>query len=149
MITKKKLLFLLFFILTNCSYEAIYSKKSDLNILIKDFQLSGDKNINRKVISSLKLEENKKTGYQLKLTSNSNVEIISRSSTGSATIYRSTITVYLLLSEEDKVIKQKKFASSFTYNKNKNKFDFIQYQKNIKVNLINKITEEIFIFLNT
>ena len=80
---------------------------------------------------------------------NSKVEIISRSSTGSAAIYRSTITVYLLLSEEDKVIKQKKFASSFTYNKNKNKFDFIQYQKNIKVNLINKITEEIFIFLNT
>ena len=149
MIIKKKFLFLLFFILTNCNYEAIYSNKNDLNILIKNFQLSGNKNINRNIVSSLKLKENKKLGYQLKLLSDSNLEVVSRSSTGSAAIYRSIITVELSLTKQDEIIKRKKFSSSFTYNNIKNKFDLTQYQKNIELNLINKITEEIFIFLNT
>lgn len=148
MIIKQKFLFLLFFILTNCNYEAIYSNKNDLNIPIKNFQLSGNKNINRNIVSSLKLKENKKSGYQLKLLSNSNLEVVSRSSTGSAAIYRSTITVELSLIKQDEIIKQKKFSSSFTYNNIENKFDLTQYQKNIELNLINKITEEIFIFLN-
>jgi hypothetical protein len=148
MIIKQKFLFLLFFILTNCNYEAIYSNKNDLNIPIKNFQLSGNKNINRNIVSSLKLKENKKSGYQLKLLSDSNLEVVSRSSTGSAAIYRSTITVELSLIKQDEIIKQKKFSSSFTYNNIENKFDLTQYQKNIELNLINKITEEIFIFLN-
>jgi hypothetical protein len=148
MIIKQKFLFLLFFILTNCNYEAIYSNKNDLNIPIKNFQLSGNKNINRNIVSSLKLKENKKSGYQLKLLSDSNLEVVSRRSTGSAAIYRSTITVELSLIKQDEIIKQKKFSSSFTYNNIENKFDLTQYQKNIELNLINKITEEIFIFLN-
>ena len=49
--------------------------------------------------------------------------------------------------EENKIIKSKDFSSSFTYNNIENKFDLTQYQKSIELNLINKISEEIFIFL--
>ena len=35
------------------------------------------------------------------------------------------------------------------FNSIKNKFDLLQYQKNIEENLINKIAEEIIIFINS
>ena len=49
--------------------------------------------------------------------------------------------------EDNEEFKQKDFTSNFTYNNIENKFDFSQYQKNIEINLINGIIEEIFIFL--
>jgi hypothetical protein len=64
-------------------------------------------------------------------------------------MYRTTITVDFLLSDQAKTNKQKRFSSNFTYNNIKNKFDLKQYQKNVEINLINKITEEIFTFLKT
>ena len=115
-------------------------------------ELSGDKNINRKIISFLNLKENleKQTGYSLKLNSNKILEIVSKEKTGNTSIYRTTINVNVSLDDEDgKPIKQKEFSSNFTYNNMKNKFNLSEYQKNIDVNLLNKITEEIFIFLNS
>ena len=47
MIIKKTILVILFLTLTNCGYEAIYSK-NDLNLSIKDIQLDGDKAISKK-----------------------------------------------------------------------------------------------------
>ena len=111
-------------------------------------ETSGNKNINRIIVSSIKVEE-EKTGYQMKLVSSKNLEVISKDGTGNASIYRTTIIVDFLLSDQAKTIKQKRFSSSFTYNNIKNKFDLKQYQKNVELNLINKITEEIFIFLKT
>ena len=46
-------------------------------------------------------------------------------------------------------IKQKEFNSSFTYSNTQSKFDLSQYQKNIESNLINEISEKIFIYLRT
>ena len=64
----------MFFSITNCGYEAIYSKKDSVNCSIKDIKLAGNKNINRKIISLLNIEikgENKNR-YNLELNSNKN-----------------------------------------------------------------------------
>tara|TARA_B100000795_G_C22739362_1_gene414646 strand:+ start:95 stop:280 length:186 start_codon:yes stop_codon:yes gene_type:complete len=58
-----------------------------------------------------------------------------------------TLMVNLLLSGDEKIVKKKQFSEDFTYNNNQNKFELSQYQKNIEMNLINEITEKIFIFL--
>ena len=47
----------------------------------------------------------------------------------------------------DKVFKQKTFSANFTYNNTKNKFSLNQYKRNIENNLIDKIIDEILIFL--
>ena len=58
-------------------------------------------------------------------------------------------TIKILLNKKSETLKQKEFNSSFTYNNLENKFDLSEYQKNIEKNLINKMVEEIFIYLNT
>jgi len=148
MTMKKISIILLFLMLTNCGYDAIYSKNNSLNVLVNKIETSGNKNINRIIVSSIKVEE-KKAGYQIKLVSTKNSEVVSKDGTGNASIYRTTIIVDFLLSDQAKTIKQKKFSASFTYSNIKNKFDLKQYQKNVEINLINKITEEIFTFLKT
>ena len=51
--------------------------------------------------------------------------------------------------ENNEIKREKNFVSSFTYNNIENKFDLSQYQKNIEANLIQKLKEEIVIFLKS
>ena len=145
---KKNFLLLLLLILTSCSYEAIYSKKNLNEIIIQDFQLNGNKKINRKIVSYLNLKENKDSQYVLILDSNKLIEIVSKNKDGKPSIYKTTVSVNINLMKENKVFKQKNFTESFTYSNMRNKFDLSQNQKSIELNLIDKIIEDLFIFLN-
>lgn len=143
-------LFLILIFLTNCGYQPIYSKKDSLKIYIKTISLEGDKKINRKIIflANLKSQNSGSPPYNLKLISNKKIEVVARDNSGNATIYRTKITVTFTLEHEGKIFKQKKFSSNFSYNNILNSFDLSQYQKTIEENLINKIVEEIIIFIN-
>jgi hypothetical protein len=147
---KKICLIILFIGVSSCDYKPVYQQKVDLNLLIKEVQLEGNKNINRKVIKFLKLKDpkNKSSGYILKLNSTKKLAIISKDQAGDATLYRTTVTISVLLDSENKTIKQKTFSTNFVYNNISNKFDLAEYQKNIEATLINQLIEDIYIFLN-
>ena len=146
-----KKIFVLFVITTliGCGYNPIFSNKKNSNLVVKNFQVIGDKELNRKIISTLNLKKNDadESKFSLMINSEKKLDIVSKDKTGNASVYRTTILVKLSLNEENKIIKSKDFSSSFTYNNIENKFDLTQYQKSIELNLINKISEEIFIFL--
>ena len=76
------------------------------------------------------------------------LDIVSKDKAGNISIYRTTISVDVSLKENNKVFKERNFISSFTYNNLDNKFDLSRYQKNVEIDLINKVSEEILIFLN-
>ena len=148
----KKIFFLILILcLSNCGYNPIYLKKIDTEMLINSYQLIGDKNINRSIISQLGIKNNNNTDakYNLKLNSSKLVEAVEKDKKGNTSVYKTTITVKLLISEGDSIIKERTFTSSFVYNNTSNKFDLFQYQKNIDKNLINSLSEKISIFLTT
>ena len=146
---KKIFFFVAIIMLTNCSFEPIFLKKNT-NLIISKLELNGDKKINREIISILNINEKNQSefGYKLILNSNKKLEIISKDKAGNPSIYKITLNVNVSLVKEDETIKTKRFNLNFTFNNMKNKFDLSQYQKSIETNLLNKITEEIFIFLN-
>jgi len=146
---KKIFIALIIITLTSCDYEPIYSKKNSTNILIDKIELNGNKKIDRTVLSALNLENNKiESGYTLIITSEKKLEIVSKDKTGNASAFKTTINVKILLNKDDEIFKEKSFGESFTYNNMKNKFELSEYQKNIEINLVNKIAKEIFVFLN-
>jgi len=147
---KKICLIILFIGVSGCDYKPVYQQKTDLNLLIKEIQLEGNKNINRKVIKFLKLKDpkNKSSGYILKLNSTKKLAIISKDKAGDASLYRTTVTISVLLNDKNKIIKQKIFSTNFVYNNISNKFDLAEYQKNVETTLINQLIEDIYIFLN-
>ena len=147
----KKIFFILVVcMLANCGYEPIYTYKNKPSILIKDYELNGNRTLNRQILSRINLRKSKNEGVGLKLIINTSklLSIVSKDATGNASIYKITINANLSLNENNKTIKTKNFTSSFTYNNLDNKSDLANYQRNIEKNLINKISEEILIFLN-
>jgi hypothetical protein len=148
---KKKIFLILIIFLSNCGYNPIYLKKIDTEMLISSYQLIGDKNINRSIISYLGIKNNDNTNakYNLKLNSTKLVETVAKDKVGNTSVYKTTIRVELSISEGNSVIKERIFVSSFVYNNISNKFDLFQYQKNIDKNLIKNLSEKILIFLTT
>ena len=149
MILKKVNLIIILILLNSCGYESLYSKNNNIEIAIKKIELVGNKNISRKIIINTNLKENQNSNYNLILDSKKLIEVIAKDKNGNASIYKTTIVVNFLLEDDATKIKSKKFCSSFSYNNLANKFDLSQYQKNIEINLINNITEEILIYLNS
>ena len=147
-ITKKFFLYMLLFSLGNCSYEPLHSKKNNFNEEIRNFQLQGNKSINRKIVSSLKLNnEGEKTGYVLIINSTKTLESVSKDAAGNTSVYKTVVAVKISVLNDNKVIKKKTFNKNFIYNNIENKFNLSQYQNDIEKNLTNKIIDEILIFL--
>ena len=72
----------------------------------------------------------------------------SKNSKGQVNSYRTTLIVKLEIKENEKILKEKRFFQDFTYNNTDNKFDLVEYQSEINNNLINKIIEDIVIYIN-
>ena len=154
MIIKKLVFILTLLAVTNCGYEPIYSKKETLNISINKIELIGDKKINRSIVSFANLRETKNVNYSydLNLNSSKKVEVVSKNSAGNVTSFKITIIVKFSLkdpNDQGAVIKSKNFRTSFIYNNKKNKFDLLQYEKIVEKNLVEKIAEEITIYINS
>ena len=151
MLKKTSILLILCF-LFSCGYQPLYLKNNDLRDHISSVKLEGDKKINRTIISFLNLKENKdiKIGNELTLSRKKKIEVISKDKAGNPSTFRSILMVNVSLNDnKDKTIKQKKFSVSFSYNTVQNKFELSQYQKNIELNLIDEISEKIFIYLKS
>ncbi len=139
---------MLIFTLGSCGYEPMYSKKDALSKDIQSFKVEGDRGLNKKIISSLNLKNNRDAaGYKLIIKSNKKLESASKDVSGNTSVYKTKVSVKITLINNDKILKEKIFSSEFTYNNIENKFDLSQYQKDIEANLINEIIEEIYIFL--
>ena len=148
---KKTTLLLLLCFLWSCGYEPIYLEKNNLKQTIKVININGDQKINKMILSSLGIKEDRSstTGYILTLKSSKKIDVVSKDKTGNPSAYKSSIIVNFTLTNEETIIKQKEFNSSFTYNNSQNKFSLSQYQRNVELNLINEISEKIFIYLRT
>jgi|TARA_B110000967_G_C18661591_1_gene448442 hypothetical protein len=150
--TLKKLLILpILFLIINCSYEPIFSEKNINSISIGDLTVEGNKKINRLIANQLNINrnDNQDTSYDLNLNSSKKVETLAKDSRGNDSIYRTIITVNLTLKKQELIFKEKSFVLSFSYNNIENKFDLSEYQKNIETDLINKIIQEINIYLSS
>ena len=74
----------------------------------------------------------------------------SKDSTGKADTYLSTLIVSFKIKRQDDIlIYDREFSKSFTYKNRDNKLELVEYQNEILNNLINEITEEILLSLNS
>jgi hypothetical protein len=125
-----------------------------MNFSLSEIKESGEKNINRKIISrlNLKKENDNIVKYNLIIDSKKNKEIISKDINGNALTYRISIQISFVLTDvQDStlIFKEKVFLENFTYNNSDNKFNLSQYTKIIEENLIEKISKDMVIFLNS
>ena len=147
---KKKiiLIFCLFF-LTNCGYNPLYSSKSSSDILINKIETTGEKKINRQILSLLSLDEvgELENSYILNINTKKNKRIVSKDKQGNASVYNLNLEVNILLIKDDQKV-AKTFTSDFSYNTQKNKFELSREENKILNNLVESMVEKIILFIN-
>ena len=144
---KKIFTFILLIFLSSCGYEAIYSLKNTKNY---DFSISklsfiGDREINLKIKQKLNYytQETKDINFVLKITSTSEKIILSKNVAGDSTIFKNETIVNIDVFNKDKLKSNFIITESFSYDNNSNKFELKNYEKEIKRNLADIITEKL------
>jgi hypothetical protein len=146
----KKILIILLLFIVGCGYQPIYLNKNLKNFEFYKIETKGEKKINRQIINTIGFKENAIDDDLNNLSLNSYfiVEETAKNSKGQVQSYRSVITIDLKISKKEKIIISKKFSEEFSYNNKENRFELIEYQNEIKENLLAKSIEEIILFLN-
>ncbi len=143
--------FLIFiFLLTSCGYQPLYSSKNSNKLIFKEIEFQGDKSINRNLISSTFIKEDAQNYLYEKIIIKNEKTIVetSKDSKGIPESYRMTIDLQVSIIDKGNIIKEKNFSREFLYKNIDNKFDLYEYEIDVQQNLINKITEELIIYLN-
>ncbi len=142
--------FLFVFLLTvGCGFKPIFvNKKVNFGIdnLVYDKKNKVDISINKKLKNYRNLE-NKEKILDLEISSNIDKVVTSLDDRGDAKSFRLEIEVSTIVKKNNNTKYQKIFNKSQNYNNSTNKFDLKKYENSIKENLINKITEEIIVFI--
>ena len=143
----KKILILFFFV-TACGYEPLHVNKNE--IFFKKITLIGDKQINRKIISSLSIKEKPQNlkDNQIILESSKIINTTSKDERGQPKTFRTNVMVKLIILENGIKLKEKIFSENFSYQNRDNKYDLFSYQDEIQNNLVNKIIDNLTIFIN-
>ena len=146
----KKILLILTLFLYSCGYQPIYINKNLNNLEFAEIVLKGEKDLNRIIIESLSLKESESnlSLNKIQITTNTLIEETSKNSKGQVQTYRTIINVELLITKNGELIKSKIFMEDFSYNSRDNKFELVEYQDEVRDDIIKKIIEEIVIYLN-
>ena len=149
---KKIFTFLLFLFLSSCGYEAIYSKKNskNYNFFISELSFIGDKDINLRMkerLSNYTFNEKNKN-FALKIFNSSTKEVAAKNTLGDAVTFKNTIATNIEVSMDGEFKNNFVIIESFIYNNNSNRFNLKRYEKEIKNNLAETITDKLILKLS-
>ena len=146
---KKIFLVLIIIFLNSCGYTPLYSSKESNYKVI-----SLKKNLNNSLTSYIQnsinalSNDNAEKSLNISFEYNENISIILKDSKGDPTKNRLNVAIDLSLFDIDNnLITSREFSESFEYRIDDNKFSLKQYEKNIKFNLVEDITNQILVFL--
>tara|TARA_Y100000996_G_C22025210_1_gene438516 strand:- start:11 stop:445 length:435 start_codon:yes stop_codon:yes gene_type:complete len=142
----KKIL-ILFLFLSACGYQPLYNANL-INVEFNKIDLSGDVKINRKIISTLNINESNNTNKEISIDSSKSITITSRDAQGQPATYRTSVNVTVSIKDQNKTVKTKSFNENFSYNNIENKYDLSVYQKDVQDNLIRKIIDDLIVYIN-
>jgi outer membrane lipopolysaccharide assembly protein LptE/RlpB len=134
-------------------YEPLFSTKN-LSFYVSDIENINGDNITKDISRNLnnnKLKKNDKKNYKLKISSSRNNNITSRDTKGIALTYEMIVNVEVEVfnNNSDFPLDTLNFNKNFNYNNQVNKFNLSEYKKGILKNIINKISQEIVIKLQS
>ena len=146
---KKIFLVLIIIFLNSCGYTPLYSSKESNYKVI-----SLNKNLNNSLTSYIQnsinalSNDNAEKSLNISFEYNEKISIILKNSKGDPTKNRLNVAINLSLFDIDNnLITSREFSESFEYRIDDNKFNLKQYEKNIKFNLVEDITNQILVFL--
>ena len=146
MLKNSFIIFLCFFI-TSCGYEAMHSKKNRINydFSISKLNFEGDRVVNLKMKERLNnyILNKKDKDYILKITSDIAKITLAKNLAGDPTKFKIKVSVNILVLNNAKVANNLIFVESFNYDNIADKFDLKRYERELKNNLAETITQKL------
>ncbi len=144
----KKIIIVVFFLITSsCGYQAMYSKKNIINydFSISNINFEGDRVVNLKIEQGLNnyLLNEKKKIFMLNIKTKTERLVLAKDVAGNATSFESIIKTYVAVYVGNNLKTNLQIDKKFKYNNISNKFTLQSYEKNLKVNLAESITQEL------
>ena len=147
---KISIIFVFILILTyGCGYTPIYSTK-ELNFVINNINLEGERNINKIINQRLKnYSKNKqaKNIYDIGIASSLEKKITTKDKKGNPTQFSIRLIVAVSVNDSFNQIDQQTFRESSSYKNNENKFDLKNYEDSLVQNMSEKIISDIIFFI--
>ena len=143
------LYFYLCFIIGCSGYQPLLST-NNLKFYVNDVENIGNNKITKNLIKKIKhlrLKNEKKREFNLKINSKKKLIIASKDAKGDPLIYKMIITTNLDVYENDEKIGKIYLKEDFSFKNNSDNFNLSQYKMNIEENLINKTSEELVLKL--
>ena len=131
--------------------QFIQKKNSiNYNFSIDKIDLIGDKEINLKIKEKLNnyTLSQKDKNFILKISSTSNKIVLAKDIAGDSTSFQNLITVNVEVLMNDKFKKNFIIEEKFKYNNTSNKFNPKKYEKDIKNNLAETVTDKLIFKLS-
>ena len=145
----KNIFLIIILFLNSCGFTPIYSSM-DSNYKIISFQKNVNNNLTNYIEDTISMLSNSDAEeiLKIKLNFSEDIIVILKDSKGDPKKNRLTINIDLKLFDlNDNLKSSQKFYESFEYSIDANKFNLKQYEKSIKQNLVEEITQQINIFL--
>ena len=153
--TKIILISIISLFLYSCGYTPLYTNKQNVNFNIKSLEIEGDAQINSFIKSNLINYMNNSAqdnNYIVKNNSKFSKKTIAKDRTGKTTDLKLVAEINLEYKEEnsasnDQSAKVVSFSEDFKIKKNQNNSEQRDYEKSIKKNLSQKLTDKMVRYL--
>ena len=135
--------------LSGCGYTPLYSSK-DSNYKVISLKSNINNNLTNYVQNSIDVLSNENAEKELNINFDyiEEISIILKDAKGNPSKNRLNVIIDLSIFDvKNNLIASRKFSENFEYNIDDNKFNLKQYEKNIKINLIEDITQQILEYL--
>lgn len=145
---KKTFLTLLILIFLNsCGYTPLLINENN-NFKYKSASISGNEKISELILGNIEKFNDESSNNNINLSSSYSKYVSSKDSKGNPSTFNMVVNVTISI-ENNGNVKMTAFQESINYNNNSNKFKLKNYENKIKTNLINKISQDIIIFLQS
>jgi len=139
--------FIICLFLVSCGFQSIYvSDKSDFSF--NKSNALGDIKISKDIIRNLDGLKKDNGEYELIIETTFKKDISSKNKKGDPEVFDMSLDINLTLKKDNNILKNR-FREKLSYNNLKSKFELKQYEDDLKSNLVEVVTQDILIYLNS
>ena len=139
--------FIICLFLVSCGFQSIYvSEKSDFSF--NKSNALGEIKISEDIVSNLGSLKKDDGEYELTIETIFKKDISSKNKKGDPEVFDMSLDVNVTLKNDNDILKNK-FREKLSYNNLKSKFELKQYEDDLKSNLVEVVTQDILIYLNS
>ena len=145
----KKILTIIFisFLLNSCGYKSIFVDETS-NFSIKELKILDDDRTSKYIAENLQEYQKSEGIYSVTIESNYKRDISSKNKKGNPETFSMQLVVNISISSEDKILKNS-FKEVVNYNNKESKFKLKTFEENLKNNLLEKILQDIKIYMQS